>query len=351
MKKVITLSLVITFLVGDLLNAQGGFLRKVTNSVTNEVLGTSEKTGKTDTEPEPACASDLAIVIMDLGGKLKIDYRELSISILSDGRILAQHMGMDEYYIVRDGVTSGPYKSGDPMIADFVPADENDNSIEAFIARNKPFLSKSGDKLLITFAGKKYGPYARINDFTVSKSKDKFAAIVIENVVITENQGKSMEEAMKNAKNDQERMDLAMKYAQQMQQSVIQAGGAGSTLPKFVTNIPDARYDPMKSPEYVLNGNIKFDDILMTSYDKIVDLNGKTILTLKQEAVGVKDLFVNTNNTKYAVYNYGTLTFSDNTTLTELFNPRLIKADGKIYLAYMYYSPKRNSIMQHKIPF
>ena len=66
---------------------------------------------------------------------------------------------------------------------------------------------------------------------------------------------------------------------------------------------------------------------------------------------GLKDLFVNSNNTKYAFYNSGTLTFSDNTTMTDLFNPYLVKADGKVYLSYMYYSPKNNAIMQHKIPF
>jgi hypothetical protein len=29
----------------------------------------------------------------------------------------------------------------------------------------------------------------------------------------------------------------------------------------------------------------------------------------------------------------------------------LVKIDGKVFLAYMYYSPKKNSIMQCKIPF
>ena len=77
----------------------------------------------------------------------------------------------------------------------------------------------------------------------------------------------------------------------------------------------------------------------------------KVVLTLKSESIGAKDLFVNTTNTKYAFYNSGTLTFSDNTTLTDLFNPHLVKVDGKVYISYMYYSPKRNAIMQHKIPF
>ena len=81
------------------------------------------------------------------------------------------------------------------------------------------------------------------------------------------------------------------------------------------------------------------------------DLQMKTVLTLKQDAIGIKDLFVNTANTKYAFYTYGTLTFSDGTTLSELFNPHLIKVNGQVYLAYMYYSPKRNAIMQCKVKF
>ena len=96
----------------------------------------------------------------------------------------------------------------------------DDKSEAGFLAKYKPYITKSGDKYLITFAGKKYGPYARIDNFTVSKSKDKFAAMATETVVVTEDQGKKMEEAMKNAKSDQERMDLAMEYAQQMQQTM-----------------------------------------------------------------------------------------------------------------------------------
>ena len=86
-------------------------------------LANPETAEKQKYEPEPPCASDQAIKAMDLGGKLQIDYNELSISILSDGRILAQAHGSDEYYVAKDGVTSGPYKAGDPQIADFVPKD------------------------------------------------------------------------------------------------------------------------------------------------------------------------------------------------------------------------------------
>ena len=351
MKKVIILSLVISCIIGNHLNAQSGLLKKVSNSVNKEVPGKSETAEKPKIQPEPPCASDNAVKVMDLGGKLQIDYNELSISLLSDGRILAQAHGSDEYYVAKDGVTSGPYKEGDPQIADFVPADNDDKSDAAFLAKYKPYITKSGEKYLITFAGKKYGPYARIDNFTVSKSKDKFAAMATETVAVTEDQGKKMEEAMKNAKTDQERMDLAMQYAQQMQQTMTSGGGPESMQAKLVTNIPDAKWDVLKSAGGQLNGSIKYDDIVFFAYDKIIDFQMKVVLTLKQEAIGAHDLFVNSNNTRYAFYNSGTLTFSDNTTMTELFNPYLLKTEGKVYLSYMYYSPKNNAIMQHKIPF
>ncbi len=319
--------------------------------MTKEVLGKTETSDKAKIEPEPSCASDQAIKAMDLGGKLEIDYREISISILSDGRILAQAHGSDEYYVAKDGVTTGPFKAGDPQIADFVPKDIDDKTEAGFLAKNKPYITKSGDKFLITFAGKKYGPYARIDNFTVSKSKDKFAALATENVLMTEDQGKKMEEAMANAKSDDERMELAMEYAQQMSEAVSQEGGMESTQAKLVTNIPNAKYDLLKAGGGTLSSNLKFDDILIYAYDKIIDLQMKVVLTLKPETIGAKDLFVNTNNTMYAYYNSGTLTFSDNKTMTDLFNPYLVKKDGKVFLTYMYYSPKNNAVMQHKIPF
>jgi hypothetical protein len=334
---------------------KSGFLNKVSKSVTsvtNDVLGKPEKSNDAaKLEPEPSCASDQATIAMDLGGKLDLDYKELTISILSDGRILAQAHGADEYYVAKDGITSGPYKAGDPQIADFVPNDDNEKENKNPVILFKPYVTKSGDKYLITFAGKKYGPFAIISSFAVTKSKDKFAAFATETVIMTEDQGKKMEEAMKNAKTDQERMDLAMEYSQQMSQTMAAGGGPSSLTPKLITNIPNIVSDPNKLYEGSLNSEIKYDDILLFSYDKIMDLQGKTLFTLKGEAIGAKNLFVNSNNSKYAYYNSGKLTVSDNTSLTEMFNPSLVKVDGKVYLSYMYYSPKRNAIMQHKISF
>jgi hypothetical protein len=347
MKKSILLLLAICLVCVNTINSQGGILKKVTNSMSDELLGRKEKPKP---EPEPTCACTDPDVIMDLGGKYKIDYKEVSISVKDDGRILIQDRITSKYYIIQNGLTKGPYNNDDPDVAEFEVTD-NDENTDSFILRNKPYISKSDDKVLITFNGKKYGPFALINSFVVSKTKEKFAAIVVETLVTTEDQGKKMEEAMKNAKSDQERMDLAMQYAQQMQQKMVQGGGPGTMLPKLVTNIPDATYDPTQSVGGVLNGNIKYNDILFVAYDKINDLQGKTLMTIKPEIIGGGQLFINSDNSKYAVFDYGKLSFSDKTSLTELFNPYLVKEAGKNFLAYMYYSPKKNSILQCKVSF
>jgi hypothetical protein len=353
MKKSILFLLALFLFLATPGNAQvGRLLNKVSKSVTNQASGKPETgTKAANQEPEPKCACDNAELILGLGGNLKLDYSEITISVREDGAVLIKDKITGDYYIGKDGTSQGPIKAGDARLKGF---DEIDNEVDSKSAKawaNNEFISSSGEKYLIKFGGKSYGPYSQINDFKVAKSKDKFAAIVIENVPVSEAEGKKMEEAIKNAKTDQEKMDLSMKYSQQMMQKIQAGGGPMSTLPKLVTNIQGVNYDPLKSVGGTLNNNVKYDDILLTTYDKVIDLSNKVLLTLKPEDNGAKDLFVNTANTKYAIYNYGTLKFSDGTTMSDLFNPHLLKVSGQVYIAYMYYSPKRNSLMQCKIPF
>ena len=353
MKKSILLLLAICIFFGNPVNAQlGRVLNKVSNSVANNVSGKSEADSKNaKQEPEPKCACDQPELIFDLGGKLKLMYSEITISIKDDGSLLVQDKVTSDFYIIKDGVTQGPVKDGDPRLAGFDVPDNTGKSKASNQWANNEYISKSGEKFLIKFSGKSYGPYAQINEFHVTKSKEKFAAIVTENVAVTEDEGKKMQEAIDNAKTDQEKMDLSMKYSQMMMQKMQQAGGATGILPKLVTNIPEVDYEAFKSKGGMLNSNMKYDDILSTSFENIIDLKGKTVLTLKQDAVGARDLFVNAANTKYAVYTYGTLTFSDGTTMSGMFNLHWVKVNGQVYLAYMYYSPKRNAIMQCKMLF
>ncbi len=347
MKKSILLIVAMLIFTGTSVNAQG-ILKKAGKAMQDELLGTKPKKPE---QPEPTCACDKPEMAMDMGGKLQLDYKELTVSISDDGRILAKDLHADNYYIVQNGVTQGPIKGDDPRIRSFdIVSEDVPEGADAWTFRYKQYISRKDDKYLISFGGKAYGPYGQIQSFAVTKSKDKFAAIVIENIVVTEDEGEAMDKAMKNAKTDQEKMDLAMKYSAQMQQKIIQGGGPNSMVPKLVTNVEGITFDWTKNMGANPNGLMKYDEILFTQGSDIKDLKGNKIHTVTADQGGA-DFFISSDNSKVAWYTYGTLNFSDKTSLNELFNPHLTKVEGKIFLAYMYYSPKKNAILKCRIPF
>lgn len=355
MKKTFLLALLCIIMTYPVLSQ--GLLNKVKNSVSRDLSdnsggGASQRNSKP--APEPACSCNDAVAIMDLS-KFKIDYKEISVSMKDDGSMLVKDRVSGKYYIAKNGTTEGPYSDGDPKIKGFDIASsedsDDDQKADAWLKKYPDFISKSGGKYTIKSGGKSFGPYAQLNDFAVTRSKDRFAAVVVENQMISEDQGKEMEAAMKNAKTDQERMAIAMKLQQQMMQQMSQGGGPQSIQPKLVSNIPGAGYDPAMLMGGSLNSSAKYDDIVVMTPTGIFDLKGNSLLNISPETASAEKLFVNTSGTKYAWYNYGTLTFSDNKNLPGLFNPFLLKAEGKVFLTYMYYSPSRNSIMQCRIPF
>jgi hypothetical protein len=352
MKKSIILLLTICIFIGNPLNAQfGKFINKVSKSVANEF---TEKPGSKpgDPGPEPKCACESPALIFDLGGKLQLMFSEITLNVSDDGSLLVKDKVSGDYYLVKDGVTQGPLKAGDPRLKEFREADVEDNGNDNDKKTwNDEYITKTGDKYQIKFNGKSYGPYGVIRQFKVSKSKDKFAAEVIENVPVSETEGAKMDEAIKNAKTEQEKMDLAMQYSQQMAKNIQAGGGAMSTMPKIVSNIPGVTLDLMKYMGGFLNNSSKYNEIIFTAYDKVLDLQNNILINLKQDAIMAENLYINNANTKYAWYKYGTLTFSDGSVMSDLFNPQLSKNEGTVNLTYMYYSPKSNAIMQCKIPF
>jgi hypothetical protein len=176
--------------------------------------------------------------------------------------------------------------------------------------------------------------------------------MVTQNVLMTEDESKKFEEELKNAKTQEEQIEITKKLAQQMQDRTI-AGGTVETTggPQLVTNISDAHYDLIQAQGGTLSPDIKYDDILIRSSYKIIDLHGKTLFNLEPETSSATAIFINSDNTKLASFKYGTLTFADKTSSSGMFNPYLTRVNGQVYLAYLYYSPKRNAIMQNKIPF
>lgn len=328
------------------LQSQGKFIKNVAKDVKTDLLGSSESSNKKSVQPEPSCACNNAEQILSLS-QYKLEYSEIDIDLLDDGSFLVFDRISQEYYIIAGGTRKGPYQEGDAAIAPYTDSDES--GINSLIVKYKDYISKQGDKYIVKFNGKTYGPYARVDYFVVTKSKDKFAANVTENIAVTEDEGKQMEEAINNAKTDAEKMELAMKYSQQMSQKVMAAGGAEGISSKLITNIEGADYNPMTTGFY--SADMKYDDILYTNMADIMDLKGNTLLSLKQQDIGNEKIFVNSSNTEYASYANGTLSMSKGKELSELFNPHLIKAEGKVWLAYMYYSPAKNAIMQCKIAF
>jgi hypothetical protein len=345
MKKSIFLLLTLCLIGSCPVNSQS-LLKKVAGSMKDELLGTK----KTKTDPEPACACSDAEMVVGLGGKLQIDYKEADISTLDDGSILIKDKVSGNFYIVKDGIISGPLSQGDPRIAVIEESSsESKDPSPSLMKKYRQYISMSGDKYVITFKGQKYGPYARIFSFSITQSGDKFGALAVETIVVTEDEGKKMDAAIKNAKTDQEKMDLAMQYSQQMSQKMIQGGGAEGISQRIVTNIPGAKTDIVATLAGMMNAKAKYDDIVMIAYGKISDLTGKQLISIKPEYSGVQDIYLNTANTKYAVFSYGTLTLSDGTSYTDIFNPHLVKTAGQVYLAYDYFSPKKNAIMMCKI--
>jgi hypothetical protein len=346
MKKTLFLTIVFLLFSVNYTSAQlSKFVKNVSKSVEKDLFG--NKSGNAKTIPEPLCACSDATLIVDIGGNFKVDYSEISITTSDDGSVLIQNKNTGDYSIAKDGVIKGSYSKEDPAITEFGITPDGTTD---FLVRYKEYISKSDGKYLITFMGKTYGPYARLDNLIVTKSKDKFAAMVVEKEMVTEEQAKKFEAAVKNAKTDEEKMNLSMQYAQ-MVQSNMGNSGASAVTPKFITNIQGTTYDPMEKIGAQLAGNCKYDEILLIAYDKILDLKGKTIFNIGMNSLNANAFFINSDNTRYASYSYGTLTFNDKSTLVEIFNPHWLKEDGKVYLAYMYYSPKKNAIMQCKIPF
>jgi hypothetical protein len=350
MKKYIVFSLIFVLIGAGQVNAQvSKFIKNVKNNVEKDLKG---KSNSSKTMPEPSCACEPSDLIVDIG-KYKIDYTESTISMLDDGSILVGDRINDEFYISKNGVTEGPLKKNDPRVAKFQSRVEGPDNHADVTVRFSNYISKKGDKYIITFAGKTYGPYAVISNFAVTKSGDKFAAFVTQTVAMTDDDAKKMEERVNKAKNDDEKMQIALEYSQTLQKRMMEGGGPNSLAPKLISNIPTGSADnasPMMMAS-VFYTNMKYDDILMAFGGRVSDLQGKMIFDLSTARCGPDNVFIKSDNSAYACYDSGTLTISDGRKLTDLFNPHLMKQDGKIYIAYLYYSPKHNAIMQCKILF
>ena len=336
----------------------GGVLNKVKNKIVDKALGKEDTNGSVQAQKvgqEPICACIDAIPVLKFTENIKIAYKEATFCLLDDGSLLVYDKMSQKYYTAKDGKVEGPFEKGDPKVKQ---CSENDNSsensfkIEDLIAQNKGMIIPEGEKYSILFNGKKYGPYAIIQNFVRNQSNTKFAAIVTQDVIMTEKQGAKMEQELNNAKTQQEQMEIAMKMSQQIQKNMMSSGRDMDISPKIVSNIPGAKYD-MAWGGATLSNKVKYDEIVYIYQDKILDLSGKTIYTFDKQklANSSNNYWLSSDNSRLASFDYGAVTFSDGKQCTEIFGLKLMKQDGIVYLVYMYYSPKNDAIMQCKIPF
>ena len=120
MKKSIFILVGICLIVIFDVNGQG-FLKNVTKSVTDEVLGKPKASPQKD-QPEPACACDDAELIFKMTDQLILDYNEMNINTSDDGTLFLQDRPTGKSYIIKDGKMEGPFEKGDPKIAQFEPS-------------------------------------------------------------------------------------------------------------------------------------------------------------------------------------------------------------------------------------
>lgn len=336
-------------------NAQlGGLMNKAKNKLVDKALGNSNSKQDLKVADDPLCACSDATIAFKFAEGLKINYKEATFSVSDDGTLLIFDMVNRKYYTSKNGVLQGPYQADDPIVRQFdLPEEEKEmqQGIDVLLARYKEFVVPSGEKYTINFGGKTYGPFAVIQSFVLNHSKTKFAAMVASDVVMTEAQGKKMELEAKNAKTDQEKMQLAMKMSQQMQQRMMAGGGPIDVVPKLVSNIPDVKSDLALGSN--ITGKVKFDDIVNVAFDKITDLTGKTLITYDPQKgyASSNGFWLSSDNSRVATYNYGLLTLSDGKEFSEVFCPYIMKDAGKVYLTYMYFSPKNNAVMHCRLPF
>lgn len=302
-------------------------------------------------QPDPDCACSDPDLVIDLSGKSLV-YAEISCQVTGNGSFLVRDNVSGSYYLSGKGVTSGPFQENDPAVKPFLSDDLSD-TYDPWVAEYGKYISKNDDRYTISFAGKAYGDFYEIIDFHVTGTSEKFLAVVSDREPL----GLKLEKInrdMDGITTDEQKKELELRHARAIEEEMMAGDDPMSNL-KMITNIPDAVFDPEQS--FMFLTDVKYDEILKAMYDdngqiSFFNLSGKRIMTIGSEySLYAEKQFLSSDNSRYAVYGNGTLTFSDGTTKSDLFNPYLMKSDGIVYLAYLYYSPSRNSICQCKIQF
>jgi len=207
MRKSIIFALIVSVFIAVNFSARaqlGGLLNKAKNKLLDKALGNSDSVNdskSTAVKDDPLCACSDATVAFKFTEGLKINYKEATFSVSEDGTLLVFDMVSKKYYTAKNGVLQGPYEAESLIVRQFdLPEEEKGKqlSMDVLLERYKGFIVPSGEKYAINFDGKTYGPFAVIQNFVLNNSKTKFAAMVVKDVLMTEDQGAQMELAATN---------------------------------------------------------------------------------------------------------------------------------------------------------
>lgn len=356
MKKwiVFIMSLFLSILTSPEATAQlGGLMNKVKNRIVEKALGTDQGSSAEQNAAvgkEPDCASEDARVVFEFDKGFKIAMNEMSLCI-QDGDILFFSKLDKKYFVRKKGSDSpeGPFGADDPAVTRFVCNDSGSGGSSDFSEAYPEFITRSGEKYLIRFGGKNYGPYAVIQNFVVSSLKTKFVAMVIPEVMFSEQEGALMDQEAKEAKTMGQQMELAKKIQDKMARKAVSGEPQEYGL-KLVSNVQGL--DESLGMAAQLSSLVKYDEIVWIGTGKIMDLAGKTIFTYDPQEIDPNGgLWLSSDNKKYATAAPGLLRLSDGRECSDVFSPFILKEKDNVTLNYLYYSPGKNAIMQASMPF
>lgn len=339
--------LCLTLMPGLQTHAQlGGLMNKVKNKIVDKALGNDTGSKSGTQAQEPGCASENDKVVFEFDKGYKVDMREITVCI-QDGDMLLFSKVNGKYFVKKKNAASpeGPFEENDPEVTRF-SCNESAASDDKkdFSLLYPEFVSRSGEKFLIKFGGKTYGPYAIIMNFVVSSLKTKFLAQVIPDVMFTEKEGANLEKESKNATTMAQQMELARKVQEQMMQKSA-SGNPMDLSMKVISNVSGV--SERLGATVMYSASVKYDEIVCYDYGKIMDLSGKTIFNYDPQQVNpYEGLWLSSDNSRYVTYTYGVLKFSDGKECKDIFSPYLTKDGGQVVLNYLYFSPKHNAIMQ-----
>jgi hypothetical protein len=284
-------------------------------------------------------------IVFKFDGKMKLNYTETQVCISKNGSLLLSEKFSENplYYISEKGKVTGPVKEGDLRLQAFDCLGNNDDT-------QSKYVSESEGKYYITVGAKKYGPFASVTNFTITRDESRFVAITLKDGFTGGFDMKDVEEVTKKMENatQAEQIALAMELSAKMEKQITTNTDEAT---QFVTNIQGINWKKEMGQKF--NNTVKNNEICILRDDgSITDLTGKVIFSnTGNEYHDYNNFWISRDNKLQAWFDYGTLRISDGRMIENVFSPIVQTEAGVDFLSYFYYSPDKDAIMKCKIPF